>query len=110
MSNELIKEFKDAFEDKRNFYFFHEGYEPDSKYGELKTYQLEWLKQHNYEFVRQDGGGEGGTERCFVVFKLDDKFFKCEYSYASYDGYYWDYFLSSMREVAPRTVEVVVYD
>jgi len=60
--------------------------------------------------IQQEGGGEGGTGDCEVIFMLDNKYFKCTYSYSSYDGYYWECFLSSMREVTPKTVEVVIYD
>ena len=112
-TKDLIDEFKNLFKHEKNFYFFHEGYEcyeADSKYHQLKKAQYSWLKEHNYKFIRQGGGGEGGTGDCEVIFMLDNKYFKCTYSYSSYDGYYWECFLSSMREVTPKTVEVVIYD
>ncbi|TXG78285.1 hypothetical protein E6Q11_01425 [Candidatus Dojkabacteria bacterium] len=109
-SKDLIDEFKNLFERRKNFYFFHEGYEVDSKYSELNNDQKQWLMKHNYKCIQQEGGGEGGTGDCEVIFMLDNKYFKCTYSYSSYDRYYWECFLSSMREVTPKTVEVVIYD
>lgn len=112
MSDELIKEFKEIFEDfgYEHFEFFTEGYSLDIDYSGLNEAQIEWLRNHNYEFVEQDGGGEGGTEHCYCIIKLDGRYFKFEYSYQSYSGYYYDDFVYSMREVKPRKVEVTVYD
>lgn len=60
-----------------------------------------------FEELQQEGGGEGGAEYCFTVFKWKDKIYKITYSYASYEGYDFDY--SEVYEVQPKEKLITVY-
>jgi hypothetical protein len=42
------------------------------------------------EWIEQDGGGEGGTESCYTVFKLNGVYYQAYYSYYSHYGYEFD--------------------
>jgi hypothetical protein len=61
-----------------------------------------------YRFVTQEGGGEGGSEHCYSVFEWQGKFYRADYSYASYDGYDMDY--AKLREVTPTERLVTFYE
>lgn len=63
-----------------------------------------------YEHIDQEGGGEGGSEYCYGVFKLNDKYFKAEYSYYSYNGYESDYIVDTLKEVVPKEKTIIVYE
>lgn len=54
--------------------------------------------------------GEGGSEYCYGVFKLDDKIYKAEYSYYSYHGNEYDDIAYSLREVRPVEKTITVYE
>lgn len=75
---------------------------------ESDAYQ--WLKEHSYKHLAQDGGGKGGTEYCYTVFELDGKIYKGEYSYYSYHGHNFDELLDSIHEVKPVQKTVTVYE
>ena len=62
----------------------------------------------NFEFVEQEGGGEGGAEYCYTVFKWKGDFYKIIYSYSSYGGYDYDY--SQIYRVTPKEKTVTVYE
>ena len=64
----------------------------------------------SYKHILQEGGGEGGTEYCFGIFKWKDHYFKVEWSYYSYEGYMTDGAFNTLREVFPKQVQVTVYD
>lgn len=53
------------------------------------------------QFVVQDGGGEGGGAECFTILRVGDAHYKVAYSYASYDGFNFDYM--EVKKVVPRT-------
>jgi len=72
-------------------------------------YNDEVAERVNYEHLEQDGGGEGGSEYCYGVFKLKNKTYKAEYSYYSYNGHEYDYILSTLKEVNPVKKTVTVY-
>jgi hypothetical protein len=60
------------------------------------------------QFVVQDGGGEGGGEGCFTILRVGDAHYKVTYSYASYDGFNFDYM--EVKKVVPRTKVVVEFE
>lgn len=61
-----------------------------------------------YEHIEQDGGGEGGAEYCKTIFKWKDEFYKVTYSYASYQGFDFDY--ASWYKVSPKEKTITVYE
>lgn len=63
-----------------------------------------------YKHIYSEGGGEGGAEYCESVFKYGDKFYKVDYSYSSYWGYYTDTIWENIREVNPKQKVVTVYE
>jgi hypothetical protein len=63
-----------------------------------------------YEHIQQEGGGEGGSEYCYGVFKLNDKYYKARYSYYSYCGYEYDYITETLNEVFPKEKTIIVYE
>lgn len=71
---------------------------------------VRWLKENGYELLDQDGGGEGGSESCSVVFKLKDKMYRAYYSYYSYEGYDYFGFFDNMKEVKPVQKTITVYE
>lgn len=66
--------------------------------------------QFGYEHLDKDGGGEGGSEYCYGVFKLKGKIYKAEYSYYSYNGYEYGDILDTLREVKPVEKTITVYE
>lgn len=60
------------------------------------------------EHVEQEGGGEGGGEYCYTVFKLGNKFYKVEYNYYSHQGYDTD--CAALYEVTPKQQTITVYE
>jgi len=63
-----------------------------------------------YEHLDQDGGGEGGAEYCYGVFKLQGKIYRAEYSYYSHNGYEYDGISDTLREVKPIQKTITVYE
>lgn len=78
-----------------------ENYIPDEVFDKLLL---------KYEHIQQEGGGEGGSEYCYGVFKLNDKYFKAEYSYYSYNGFDYDYIADTLHEVHPIEKTITVYE
>lgn len=75
----------------------------------------ELLKKYGYEHIQQKGGGEGKTEYCVGVFKLNEKIYKAEYSYYySYyshnNGYDYSYIENTIKEVKPVEKVITVYE
>lgn len=64
----------------------------------------------NYEFIKREGGGEGGSEDCYGVFKLNDQIYRAEFSYYSYDGFNYYGIENTLRKVKPKVIEVTVYE
>lgn len=60
------------------------------------------------EFIKQDGGGEGGGEHCETVVKIGTTYYKIVYSYYSYDGY--NYEGADVYEVVPVERLVTFYE
>lgn len=65
--------------------------------------------KYGYEHLVQEGGGEGGSEYCYGVFKLNGKIYKAEYSYYSYNGCEYDDIVDTLREVVPSQKTITVY-
>lgn len=63
-----------------------------------------------YEHLDQEGGGEGGSEYCFGVFKLNGKIYRAEYSYYSHEGHHYDNIVETLREVKPVEKTITVYE
>lgn len=63
-----------------------------------------------YEHLEQEGGGEGGSEYCYGVFKLNGKIYRGEYSYYSHHGDEYDGIASTLKEVKPVQKTVTVYE
>lgn len=75
-----------------------------------KTNQTKFFSEWDYEHLEQEGGGEGGSEYCYGVFKLKGKIYKAEYSYYSHQGHEYDYICDTIREVVPVQKTVTVYE
>jgi hypothetical protein len=73
-------------------------------------YRQKLLDSGAYEHTVQEGGGEGGTEYCYGVFKLNDTLYKVEWSYYSYDGYYTAGAFRGLTEVKPKQKTITVYE
>lgn len=67
-------------------------------------------KEFGYEHLDQEGGGEGGAEYCYGVFKLKGKVYRAEYSYYSYNGPEYDGITETLREVKPVQKTITVYE
>jgi hypothetical protein len=70
----------------------------------------EVLDSFGYVHLDQEGGGEGGSEYCYGVFKLGEKFYRAEYSYYSHHGYEYDGIVDTLREVKPVEKTITVYE
>lgn len=61
---------------------------------EMKDF-VSFLHEMKFEFIYQEGGGEGGTEYCESVIKLEGQAYLISYSYYSHNGYdirdLWDW-------------------
>lgn len=68
------------------------------------------LKKFQYEHIERDGGGEGGSEYCRGVFKLNGKFYSVEFSYYSHDGFNYDGITETLKEVTPVKKIVTFYE
>ena len=71
-----------------------------------KHENIEYLA--DVEVVEQEGGGEG--EYCYAILKWQDRFFKLEWSYYSYQGYDYDEAFESLTEVEAKQKVVTVYE
>lgn len=60
--------------------------------------------------VRQDGGGEGGSEYCTSVFSYKDRYFKIAYSYYSFSGFEVFSDFDGLCEVHPVEKTITVYE
>lgn len=63
-----------------------------------------------YEHLEQEGGGKGGSEYCYGVFRLGGKIYKAEYSYYSYNGHEYDGISATLKEVTPVKKTIIVYE
>lgn len=63
-----------------------------------------------YKHLEQEGGDTGGAEGCHGVFSFKGKYYRCHYSYYSYDGHQYDYIEDTIQEVKPVEKVVIVYE
>lgn len=124
MSNVDLTVFNEAYEselvDSENYslesfiYYMCEGDSDFIRYGgDWDTYkksQQEFLEKFDYEHLDQDGGGEGGSEDCYGVFRFMGKIYKAYYNYYSYHGYEYDGITENLKEVKPVQKTVTVYE
>jgi hypothetical protein len=90
---------------------FGEGFVPYA--GDYEKYKQDLIKMKEdwgYEHLEQDGGGEGGSEYCYGIFKLKGKIYKAEYSYYSHHGHDYDEILDTLKEVTPKEKLITVYE
>lgn len=80
-----------------------------AKYAEADREASKLLTEVGYKHVEQDGGGEGGTEYCYTIFKMGNKLWRIEYRYYSYDGFNLDYAIGTITEVEPKPVQRTEY-
>lgn len=91
-----------------------EGDEVDDTYAVLQgcnypiIFTTEDGEKFEVEHIEQEGGGEGGSEYCYAVIKVGEKFYKIEYSYYSHDGY--DTRDAELLEVFPKQQTITVYE
>lgn len=69
-----------------------------------------FVEETGYEHLDQDGGGEGGAEYCYGVFKLQGKIYRAEYAYYSHQGHEYDCIAETLREVKPVQKTITVYE
>lgn len=60
------------------------------------------------ENIETEGGGEGGSEYCYTIVKVNEDFYKIEYSYYSYEGF--ELSDASMTKVYPKQKTITVYE
>ena len=102
----------DEYEGSYDF-IAHEIIEPDyHSEWRLESYpeEAKWAKENNLQCFDQEGGGEGGSEYCYMIFSWKDKVYKIEYSYYSHYGHNFEDVESTIREVKPVEKVVTVYE
>ena len=85
-------------------YIKYEG--PDQYANTLQTLKEEW----DYEHLDQEGGGEGGEEYCYGVFRLKGVVYKAEYSYYSHQGHNYDGIIDTLKIVKPIEKTIIVWE
>jgi len=73
---------------------------------EIKALEKEW----DYEHLTQEGGGEGGSEYCYGVFRLKGVVYKAEYNYYSHEGDNYDGIVDTLKVVKPVEKTIVVWE
>lgn len=68
------------------------------------------LEELGIEHLDQEGGGEGGSEYCCGVLRIGNTIYKAEWSYYSHHGMDYDYIMSAIKEVTPKTKTITVYE
>lgn len=68
------------------------------------------LQANGYEHLDEDGGGEGGAEDCYGVFRWNGTIYRAEFTYMSHYGYETWGIQSSLREVKPVERMVTFYE
>lgn len=79
-------------------------YEEGRKFRSIK------IDEYGYEHLQQEGGGEGGAEYCWGVFRLKGIVYKAEWSYYSYRGYEYYGITDTLREVKPVEKTITVWE
>lgn len=85
----------------------------NTEYSEVRDYnnslQDKYLSSIGYKHLEQEGGGTGGAEECHGVFTFKGKYYRCHYSYYSYNGHEYDYIEDTIEEVEPFEKTVTMY-
>lgn len=79
-------------------------------YDENKEARDKYLEDLGYEHLEQEGGGEGGSEYCYGVFKLKGIIYKADYNYYSHYGHDYDSIKDSLQIVEAKEKTVTVYE
>lgn len=69
-----------------------------------------FFAEYDYEHLEQDGGGEGGSEYCYGVFRFGGKIYMTSWSYFSHHGYEYDYVEGNLKEVQAKQKTITVYE
>ena len=104
----VLKEFLDDFNKATDDKYDEAEFVSFLTHNEFYKEAEEWADSVGYELLEQDGGGEGGSEWCHSVFKLNNKTFKITYNYYSHNGFDYDY--AEATEVKAVTKTVTVYE
>jgi hypothetical protein len=107
-----IEEFIDALGRTVEGVEYEEGDSEGSWWGELDYSNLDAFPFGTVTVVKNEGGGEGGTEEVVVVLQVThpdttERFFQKYGSYYSHDGWYWE---GPVEEVTPRAKVITVYE
>ncbi len=89
---------------------FGDGFVEYVSYQEYKDKCKNLSEEFEYEHLEQEGGGEGGSEYCYGVFKLKGKIYRAEYSYYSYEGNNYSGIEHNLKEVKPVQKTITVYE
>lgn len=76
----------------------------------IEKYREQYPPTINYEHIMQEGGGEGGSEYCEGVFKLDGVYYHVSWSYYSHEGYETGGAFNTMNVVTPKEKTITVYE
>lgn len=80
----------------------------DDEWDDVDILMGDFPENNRVEFIEQEGGGEGGSEDCYSVIKVDGVFYKVFYNYYSHHGFETDY--ATVRVVQPQEKLVTVYE
>lgn len=69
---------------------------------------MEGAEEQGIDLIEQEGGGEGGSEYCYSVLKIDGVFYKVTYSYYSHHGFDTQY--AEVWIVTPKEKTVTVFE
>ena len=86
------------------------GYGSETDWREARKEQEERVASYGYVHIESEGGGEGEGEYCYGVIKFQDKYYKADWSYYSYDGCDYDYIEDTIREVTPVEKTITVFE
>lgn len=102
--------FSMADNDLRDFVWEFMDFPEGLEFGDTARLTANTVEEFEYEHLQQEGGGEGGSEYCYGVFKLGDITYRAEYSYYSYHGCEYDGIQETLKEVKPTVKTITVYE
>jgi hypothetical protein len=82
----------------------------EETYGQARSRQLTLIASYDYEHIESAGGGEGEGEYCYGIIKFQDKYYKAEWSYYSYEGCDYTSIVNTIVEVSPVEKTITVYE
>lgn len=100
----------DDFTSLVNEALLSEGESPrwDDKWSDVDILMGDFPENSRVEFIKREGGGEGGSEDCYSVIKVDGVFYKVYYNYFSHYGFCTEY--ADVRVVTPKEKTIIVYE